>query len=220
MMNKKELLREVYENNQIKGIEKVIKAMDVIDRKYFVGKENLDIAYHDNPINIGKGQTISQPTTVARMLLMLDLKRKMDVLEIGSGSGWNAALIAYLVYPGKISSVERIKELSKTAVSNLFNFIKQSKFKSLKIDFIFADAMDEKEEFWKRKYDRIIITAMVSEEFAKHIKKMGKELLKNRGLLLFPFEEGLELWELKNKSLNRVARRGGYIFVPLLKGRA
>jgi len=218
MNTKYSLLQEVYANNrEFKGAKEIIHAMNIIDRKYFVSDERV---YEDYPLPIGHGQTISQPTTVARMLLMLRLKKRMEVLEIGSGSAWNAALIAFLIYPGKLVSVERIKEISELAVSNLFNFIKQTKFKRLQIDFIFADAMNKKESFWKAKYDRIIVTAMVGDEFSEKIKEMGKKLLKEKGMLLFPLNKGLELWGMKNKNLKMIERREGYVFVPLLKGKA
>jgi protein-L-isoaspartate(D-aspartate) O-methyltransferase len=218
MNTKYSLLKEVYENNrEFKEAKEIIHAMNIIDRRYFVSDGRV---YEDYPLPIGHGQTISQPTTVAKMILMLRLKKGMEVLEIGSGSGWNAALVAFLIYPGKVVSVERIKEISELAVSNLFNFIKQSKFKKLQIDFVFADAMDKKESFWKSKYDRIIITAMVGDEFSEKIKEMGKKLLKEKGMLLFPFNDGLELWRLKEKNIKMIERREGYVFVPLLKGKA
>jgi protein-L-isoaspartate(D-aspartate) O-methyltransferase len=217
MNTKYSLLKEVYENNrEFKEAKEIIHAMNIIDRRYFVSDERV---YEDYPLPIGHGQTISQPTTVAKMILMLRLKKGMEVLEIGSGSGWNAALVAFLIYPGKVVSVERIKEISKLAVSNLFNFIKQSKFKKLQIDFVFADAMNKKESFWKSKYDRIIITAMVGDEFSEKIKEMGKKLLKEKGMLLFPFNDGLELWRLKDKNIKMIERKEGYVFVPLLKGK-
>ena len=112
----KSMLKSVYENNkEEKGISRILEAMKVVDRKLFVKAEN---PYVDTPLLIGHGQTISQPTTVARMLCLLDLKSKMKVLEVGSGSGWNASLMAYLVRPGKVVSIERIKELSELASNN------------------------------------------------------------------------------------------------------
>ena len=213
------LLNDVYENSKnYKRIKKIVFAMYMTDRKYFMRKEYKNNAYRDDAWPIGYGQTISQPTTVARMISMLDLKKKQEVLEIGSGSGWNAAVMAYMVYPGKVTSVERIKKLYEFAVSNFFRFAKE-KDMDLKIDFIFADALDKKEDFWKKKYDRIITTAMVSGELSEKIKKLGTELLKERGLLLFPHKGGLELWKKENKRLSKIIRDGGYDFVPLLEGK-
>lgn len=210
----------VYENSkEYKNIRKIVFAMYMTDRKYFMRKEDMANAYADVALPIGYNQTISQPTTVARMISMLDLKKKQDVLEIGSGSGWNAALIAYMVYPGKVTSIERIKGLYEFAVSNFFKFAEERKIKKLKVDFVFADALNKKEKFWKKKYDRIITTAMVSGGLSGKIKEMGAELLKEKGLLLFPYKEGLELWEKENKKLSMIGREEGYVFVPLLKGK-
>ena len=218
-MDKKELLGQVKRNNRdFKGVDKVIKAMEKVDRKYFVRKEDLNNIYVDHPLGIGKSQTISQPTTVARMLLMLDLKKGISVLEIGSGSGWNAALLAFSVAPGKVVSVERVKELSKFAISNFFKFAEKENIRKLRIDFIFADATNEKEEFWKNRFDRIIVTAMVGPVFLEKIKEMAIDLLKERGLLLFPFDNGLELWEKEKGEIHKLSREGGYVFVPLVKG--
>jgi protein-L-isoaspartate(D-aspartate) O-methyltransferase len=216
-VNENDLMKEVYENNKnYRGIKTIINAMSAVDRKYFTGNQSV---YQDIPLQIGYGQTISQPTTVTRMISLLDLKKKHEVLEIGSGSGWNAAIIAYLIYPGRVTSIERIKPLYELAVSNFFKFAKAEKIKELRIDFIFADALDKKEEFWKVKYDRIIATAMVSDEMSENIKELGIKLLKDKGLLLFPYQEGMELWKKENKKLNRIKREEGYTFVPMLRGK-
>ena len=72
----------------------ILKAMREIDRSRFINSG----AYLDTALPIGEGQTISQPSTVARMLQLLDLKKGDKVLEIGSGSGWNASLVGVLVF--------------------------------------------------------------------------------------------------------------------------
>lgn len=214
-MNKGQLLKQVYENNKdFEKSKEIVKVMDIADRKYFVEEGNI---YLDQPLSIGYEQTISQPSTVARMLLLLNLKKKMTVLDIGSGSGWNAVLISLLVYPGKVISVERIRSLHEFALENTKRFSKETKRK-INIKFIFADAFDRKSEVWKQKYDRIIIAAMLSGEMQDNLKEMGLKLLKNNGMLLFPFKEGLELWKKEKNSLFKVLREEGYAFVPLLRG--
>ena len=97
--------------------ERILEAINKISRIFFV--ENAEIAYLDTALPIGEGQTISQPSTVARMLQLLELKHGEEVLEIGAGSGWNACLIAYLVKPGKILSLERHEKLIGFAKRNL-----------------------------------------------------------------------------------------------------
>ena len=76
---------------------RLMSAFSNVSRVLFVRKEDLDHAWGDYPLSIGHGQTISQPTTVMIMLQALDIKPGHKVLEVGSGSGWNAALMGYLV---------------------------------------------------------------------------------------------------------------------------
>jgi protein-L-isoaspartate(D-aspartate) O-methyltransferase len=84
-------------------------------------------AYLDQAMKTIDGQTISQPSTVARMLLLADLKKGNDLLEVGSGSGWGAVLAALLVKPGIVHSIERIAKLKDVAELNLENLRKHSR---------------------------------------------------------------------------------------------
>ena len=141
----------------------------------------------------------------------------MSVLEIGSGSGWNAVLIAEIVNPGKVFSIERIKELSEQGEEN-YNSVKE-KLSLNNVEFVFGDALDKKGKIWKKKYDRIITTAASSLDFIEELIEMGKQLVKEKGLLLFPTEEGnMELWQKQGKVLKKIYSETGYAFVPLLKG--
>lgn len=91
------MLNDVYEYNENfpkERVKDIIDAMKLVDRQLFVPAQLLDSAYDDAPLPIGEGQTISQPSTVARMLLLLEAGKGKNVLEIGAGSGWNAALLA------------------------------------------------------------------------------------------------------------------------------
>jgi len=214
-MAKKEMIGSVLANNRDrKNIKNIARVMNKVDRKYFVNSKN---PYIDSPISIGYGQTISQPTTVARMLSLLELKKGQNVLEIGSGSGYNAALIACMVNPGKVFSVERINELSKIASKN-YSSVK-TKLKLNNIEFIFADALDKNGKIWKMKYDRIITTAAANSDFVENLIEMGKELLNENCMILFPTQDGnMELWQLKDKKLRKIYSEYGYSFVPLIKG--
>jgi len=93
--------------------ERVIAAMRQIPRHLFVPSEVIDYAYNDEPVPIGEGQTISQPYIVAYMTEMLNLKEKDKVLEIGTGSGYQTAILASIAQ--EIYTVEIIASLSLRA---------------------------------------------------------------------------------------------------------
>lgn len=97
--------------------ERVIDAFRRIPRDAFVPKHLLDAAYDDEPLPIGLGQTISQPFLVAEMLAALHLSGGERVLEIGTGSGWSAALLACLAR--EVHTVERMDELATSASERL-----------------------------------------------------------------------------------------------------
>jgi len=82
--------------------KRILKAISEVDRADFVEADFIGSVYVDAPLPTEKGQTISQPSTVARMLQLLELKKGDKVLEVGAGSGWNAALIGYLVGGSKV----------------------------------------------------------------------------------------------------------------------
>lgn len=96
---------------------RVIQAMEEVDRKLFVPEELKDRAYEDNPLPIGKSQTISQPYIVAYMAQELGLGKDDKVLEIGTGCGYNAAVLSKLVK--KVYSIEIIEWLANLAKENL-----------------------------------------------------------------------------------------------------
>jgi len=89
---------------------RVLKAMETIPRHLFVEEALMDQAYNDNPLPIGERQTISQPYIVALMTEALELTGKEKVLEIGTGSGYQTALLAQLA--DRVCSIERIASLA------------------------------------------------------------------------------------------------------------
>jgi len=94
--------------------EDVLKAMRAVPRHLFVPESERDYAYGDHPLPIGYGQTISQPYIVALMTDLLELKRGDKVLEVGTGSGYQAAILAEI--PGvEVYTIEIIPELAKSA---------------------------------------------------------------------------------------------------------
>ncbi|UCB57364.1 MAG: protein-L-isoaspartate(D-aspartate) O-methyltransferase [Candidatus Omnitrophota bacterium] len=110
-------LREEMVQDQLirRGIsdEKVLKAFREVPRHKFVPEKYLDSAYGDFPLPIGEGQTVSQPYMVALMTECLELSGKETVLEIGTGSGYQAAILAKVA--GEVYSIERIAPLARQA---------------------------------------------------------------------------------------------------------
>ena len=200
-MNKKELIERLRD----KGIkEEILKAIEKVDRKDFVLEKNSNEIYEDYPLSIGYGQTISQPYTVAFMLQELELKKGDKVLEIGTGSGWNAALISDIIgQEGKIYSVEIIKELAEKAKEKLKNY--------KNIIVLNADASHGLTEY--APYNKIILTAA-----PRKIAQEFKEQLANEGILLAPVGEYtqklIKLTKKKNKFTE--TEYGDFIFVPLI----
>ena len=95
----------------------VLRAMETVPRHLFVPGDNRDQAYGDSPLPIGWGQTISQPYVVALMTELLELDRNDKVLEIGTGSGYHAAVLSKVA--GEVYTIEIIDELGKQAKSTL-----------------------------------------------------------------------------------------------------
>ena len=129
--------------------KKVLKAMDMVPRHEFVEEGLKGVAYQDNPLPIGMDQTISQPYIVALMTDLLDIKEAHKVLEVGTGSGYQAAVISHLAM--SVISVERIPKLFKNAKETL------RKLGYNNITVVMADGSIGYREY--APYDRIIVTA-------------------------------------------------------------
>jgi len=193
---------------------KILKAMSIIDRKFFVS--NKKMAYYDTALSIGEGQTISQPSTVARMLILARLKKGDDVLEVGTGSGWNSCLISFLVYPGNVMSIEKINNLIKKAkenIKNLQNNLKKQdkeKLKNLKLKNISVFSLKS-----GKKFNKIIITAGINKQQEEKIKTLALNFLKDKGILICPYQAGPLIIFKKNKKLEKEETKEEYVFVPL-----
>ena len=99
------------------------EAFLAVDRRLFVPAQFIRRAYGDYPLSIGHGQTISQPYTVAFMLSKLAVAPGQTVLDVGSGSGWTTALLAFLVgEKGQVTGTERIQDLVRFGQENLSRF--------------------------------------------------------------------------------------------------
>ncbi len=186
--------------------KKLIAAFKKIPREKFILKEYKKDAYSDIPLPILANQTISQPTTIMMMLKALNVKPGDKVLEIGAGSGYQAALLSCLVgKKGKVYTIEIIPELVKFAKNNL----KKSNIKNVKV--ILEDGSKGLPKY--KPYNEIIITA-ASPEIPKHLIKQ----LKQDGILVVPVGPlyNQQMFKItKKKNEIKIENLGEFIFVPL-----
>lgn len=209
-MNLDELWGRTVENLVRKGIiksEAVKRAFLKYPRYLFVEGKYRKYAHLDEPLPIPAGQTISAPHMVAIMLELADLKPGMNVLEVGTGSGWNAALISELVKTD-VYTIERIPELVEFARRNL---------ECAGVKNVHVIPGDGSMGFSpKAPYDRIIVTAG-----APDIPRPLVEQLKPGGKLIIPvgsyhlWQDLIEVVKLRDGSV-KVKNHGGVAFVPLI----
>ena len=171
-------LRNLMVTTQIeaRGVKnkKVLEAMRKVERHKFVSKEYMSAAYDDHPLPIGEGQTISQPYIVALMTEVLDTDGTRKVLEIGTGSGYQAAVFAELVQ--SVYTIEIIEVLGKRAEKTLSDL----GYKNVKVK------TGDGYKGWKEHgpYDAIIVTCAPS-----HIPQPLKDQLAEGGRMVIPVGE-------------------------------
>lgn len=198
--------RMVEEQLVARGIkdQKVLDAFRKIERHKFVSQDLRDSAYADFPIPIGQGQTISQPYIVALMTECLGLTGKEKVLEIGTGSGYQTAILAEL--SKEVCSIERLENLARGAKKVL----DESGYTNIKI-IVGDGTLGWIEE---APFDRIIISAA-----SPRIPLPLTEQLKENGRLILPlgetFTQVLTTVEKKGNRLESVDVCG-CVFVPLV----
>jgi protein-L-isoaspartate(D-aspartate) O-methyltransferase len=206
----KGMRKELVNTLKSKGIKdkKVLSAINNIPRHWFLDSSFLEYAYQDKPFPIGAGQTISQPFTVARQTELLKVEKNMKVLEIGTGSGFQACVLGEM--GTRVFTVERQKKLYLRTKKFLQNF-------PYRIKTFFDDGNKGLPAF--APFDRIIITAAAPE-----IPQNLIEQLKPNGMLLLPLGLGevqqmVRITKLENGSLD-TENFGNYRFVPMLKNKA
>ncbi len=186
--------------------EKVESAFRTIPRHEFVVPSELDRAYYNEPLSIMNNQTISQPGVVSRMTEWLDIKDGQKILEIGTGSGWQTAILSYMVGNGTVYSIERLPELVNFARENL------EKLRIDNVHVILGDGSMGYPE--KSPYDRIIITAACTE-----IPLPLLEQLDENGLIIAPvgdLSQSMILLKKISGEIVKIKNESNYIFVPLL----
>ncbi len=225
-MNKERLLKGVRGNLlylatakiEKKYLERIIEAIEVVDRIFFV--RDKEEAYFDTALSIGFNQTISQPSTVARMLMLAKLESGKNLLELGAGSGWNASLAGYLIYPGKVLSLDIVPQLIDKAVENLnslrdyLNYEERKKLSN--IEFRVLNIFKELDT-WQERYDRIIITAGINLSQEYLIAQLAEKMLLEKGILVCPYTYGpLIILKKEEGRIIRDTTMEQYVFVPLL----
>jgi len=199
----KQTLLNFWKQNKLITSKKLLKAFEKIPREDFILKEYSHQAYTDIPLPILSGQTISQPTTVMLMTQALDVKHGNKVLEIGTGSGYQAAILSELVgEKGKIYTTEIVYSLVEFAKKNLKNY------KNIEI----IKAKHEEIGYEKEKpYDRIIVTCACPE-----IPEKLLEQLKPHGILVAPVGKYTqEMLVIKKEKQLEIENLGDFVFVPL-----
>ena len=206
----KGLRKKLTDGIRKKGIsdEKILEAINRIPRHFFLDSAFDDVAYEDRAFPIGEGQTISQPYTVAYQTLLLQVKAFEKILEIGTGSVYQACILAEL--GAQVFTIERQKKLFDT--NREFTWLK--KYPNIK--FFYGDGYEGLPTY--APFDKILITAAAPEIPPKLI-----EQLKVGGMMVLPLGAG-EVQQMKRVTkLDRGVIKeevfDNFSFVPMIEGK-
>lgn len=205
----KGLRNKLIEELSEKGIidSGVLNAISKIPRHLFMDSGFIDHAYQDKAFPIGSGQTISQPFTVAFQTQLLEIKKGNKILEIGTGSGYQAAVLCEM--GAKVYTIERIRELYRKTSS----FLPSINYYPKKM--IYGDGYEGLEE--EAPFDGIIVTAGASKIPEKLLLQ-----LKVGGRMVVPIGENVQkmvLYIKKSEKNFEIKNFGDFQFVPMLKNR-
>jgi protein-L-isoaspartate(D-aspartate) O-methyltransferase len=184
--------------------ERVLKAMARVPRELFIPEKSRDLAYEDRPVPIGWEQTISQPFIIACMTESLELTGREKVLEIGTGSGYQSAILAELA--AKVISVERIPSLMKSAADLLASL----GYQNIEIH----EALDTLGWPPEMPYDAIMVTAG-----APSVPEALVDQMAMGGRMVIPVGDRFvqELYKVtKTQNSTDVQKMGGCRFVSLI----
>jgi len=206
----KGLRKKLVEEIKIKGIqdEAVLNAVEALPRHFFMDSSFLEIAYQDKPFPIGCGQTISQPYTVAFQTQLLEVKKGHKVLEIGTGSGYQACILAEM--GAKVFSIERIKEL----YINTKHFLNENRYKP---KIFYGDGYLGLPTY--APFDRILVTAG-----APMVPEALLQQLTTGGILVIPVDRTTGK-QVMNKIIKisenqfKTEEHGDFRFVPLVENK-
>ena len=201
------LINDLIRNGYLRT-DNIIDAFSKIRRTDFIPNDLQGQAEANIPLPIGHGQTISQPLTVAFMLELLNPQGGQNILDVGSGSGWTTALLAYVVGDkGSVTAIEVISELCKYGEKNVkkFSFIKKG------IAQFYCQSAENGFEK-NAPYDRILISASADE-----IPGALKQQLAVGGKMVVPIRN--EIWFVEKESSDnfKIEKFAGFAFVPFIK---
>lgn len=206
----KGLRKQLVQQLREKGItdENVLEAINNLPRHFFLDSAFDKIAYEDRAFPIGEGQTISQPYTVAYQTQLLQIKKGDKVLEIGTGSVYQASVLAQM--GAWVYTIERQKKLYEKHKS----FVFKTKYPNIK--FFYGDGFEGLPTYGP--FDKIIITAA-----APFIPPKLIEQLKINGMMVIPVDEGnaqrmLRITKLPDGTIKEESFEQ-FSFVPMLAGK-
>lgn len=189
--------------------EEVIEAFREVPREDFVPSRVKENAYADRPLPIGRGQTISAPSMIAIMLEALDLKGGQRVLEVGTGSGYNAALLAEIVgEDGSVYTLERLESVAETGRKNL----ESTGYGWVKV--IVCDGTKGYSE--GSPWDRILVTACAPDIPEPLVDQLGVDGMMAAPVGSHHMSQRLTIVKKSEEGEIEVEKRGGCAFVPLV----
>jgi len=206
----KGLRKKLIDSIREKGIEDeaVLEALNRVPRHLFMDSSFINFSYTDKAFPISAGQTISQPYTVAYQTELLQVKHHQKVLEVGTGSGYQAAVLLEL--GARVFTIERQRELFLSAQETLSPL-------GYKPKFFFGDGYDGLPSF--APFDRILVTAGAPE-----VPEKLKAQLAIGGLMVIPVGDRLGQRMVRvireNEEKFIQSEHGYFSFVPLLKGKS
>ena len=204
MMTPKYQLCQRWKRSGIITDERVLSAFMQVAREYFVHADSVELAYLDHPLPIGYDQTISQPMTVLVMIQLLEVEKDHKVLEIGAGSGYNAAILSILgQYVYTLETIPQLvafakQNISRSAITNVEVLLHDGKQG-------YASAAP---------FDRIIVTAAASRVPEKLLEQLADD-----GVLIIPVGNpyGCEMLKIRKQGLGfKTSKHGLFSFVPLV----
>ena len=210
-MSKEELIKNLIDDQYLKT-PIIIEAFKAIDRKDFIPENLKSAAYLNQALPIGEEQTISQPLTVAFMLELLEPGTGNKILDVGAGSGWQAALLSYIVSKndkegkGEVISIERIEFLKQMAEANIakYNFLEKGVVKIIHGD-------GSKGYSQAAPYDKIIAAAS-----GNILPQAWKEQINVGGRIVVPINSSIWVFDKIGDNIFEKKQYFGFSFVPLI----